>query len=213
MSAFAAWYRNSFSPRQISPTIGTINVQKPHDYNTIVFFQFRFQICNGLTNQKLQILDGVLVALFLGAQIVLPKMIVLNGAQFVSITDTNMQPTDRIFNMTRFENKVQQIYSDFWCRRPENRAFKVWCSDNPPPAILYDTSVDVKNVNVENLKLKADEWGQNALTDIGDAVFMRIFEDKRFAKNKSILRITEPCEFWFNVKVKEGTDFWDEFWR
>ncbi|CAL1162590.1 unnamed protein product [Cladocopium goreaui] len=209
----AAWYRQSISSVQSAPRTMTTNLQTSQSYSSTMPFQFRFQICNGLTNQKLQILDGVLVALFLGAQIVLPKMIALNGAQFLSITDMNMQPTDRIFNMRRFENKIQQTYSNFWCRRREHQAFKIWCSDNPPPAILYDTNIDIKNVNVEHLKLKPDEWGQNALTDIGDAAFMRIFEDKRFIMDKSILRITEPCEFWFNVKVKEGTDFWDEFWK
>jgi len=72
-------------------------------------FQFKFHICNGLTNQKLQLLDGTLAGLFLGAQIVLPKTIVLNGAQFVSVTDQNRQPLDHIFNMTRFETMIQQV--------------------------------------------------------------------------------------------------------
>ena len=72
-------------------------------------FQFKFHICNGLTNQKLQLLDGALAGLFLGAQIVLPKTIVLNGAQFVSVTDQNRQPLDHMFNMTRFETMIQQV--------------------------------------------------------------------------------------------------------
>jgi hypothetical protein len=72
-------------------------------------FQFEFHVCNGLTNQKIQLLDGALAGLFLGAQIVLPKAIMLNGAQFVSVTDQNMQPLDHIFNMTRFEIMIQQL--------------------------------------------------------------------------------------------------------
>ena len=72
-------------------------------------FQFEFHVCNGLTNQRIQLLDGALAGLFLGAQIVLPKTIMLNGAQFVSVTDHNMQPLDHIFNMTRFETMVQQL--------------------------------------------------------------------------------------------------------
>ena len=75
-------------------------------------FQFKFHICNGLTNQKLQLLDGALAGLFLGAQIVLPETIVLNGAQFVSVTDQNRQPLDHIFNMTRFETMIQQVQLD-----------------------------------------------------------------------------------------------------
>lgn len=72
-------------------------------------FQFKFNVCNGLTNQRLQLLDGALASLFLGAQIVLPKTIMLNGAQFVSVTDQNRQPLNHLFNMTRFETMIQQV--------------------------------------------------------------------------------------------------------
>ena len=72
-------------------------------------FQFEFHVCNGLTNQRIQLLDGALAGLFLGAQIVMPKTIMLNGAQFVSVTDQNLQPLDHIFNMTRFEIMIQQL--------------------------------------------------------------------------------------------------------
>ena len=93
---------------------GHVMVTHAHKKNKIMQdlhmpFQFEFHVCNGLTNQKIQLLDGALAGLFLGAQIVLPKAIMLNGAQFVSVTDQNMQPLDHIFNMTRFEIMIQQL--------------------------------------------------------------------------------------------------------
>lgn len=74
-----------------------------------VKFQFKFDICHGLTNQRLQLLDGALVGLFLGAQLMLPKNVTLNGAQFVRVKDQNYQPLDQMFNLTRFETAVQQL--------------------------------------------------------------------------------------------------------
>jgi len=176
-------------------------------------FQFKFQICNGLTNQRLQLLDGLLVGLFLGAQIVLPKMIVMNGAQFVLVTDLNMQPMDRIFNMVRLEQMIQQQFLEFWCQRREHHAFKVWCAEAPPPAIVYDDGIDVP---IESLQLRPGDWGPDALIQVGESSFTRIIERKPPKSGTGphpIIQIREPCEFWFNVKVVEGNDFWDEFWK
>ena len=215
-SAVAAWHGLFAHQLQNPHEVAAVAVEKRNvvvSHDGHLPFQFQFQICNGLTNQKLQILDGILVALFLGAQIVLPKMIVLNGAQFVSVTNLNTQPIDQIFNMSRLEKQIQRQYSDFWCRRPGHRAFNIWCTGMPPSAILYDTSIDVEHIQVENLKLEADEWGPDALLEVGEFSFERVLKQTDWIINRKILRITEPCEFWFHVKVVEGTDFWDEFWK
>ena len=193
--------------------------KREHDVLSIdggnVPFQFKLQICNGLTNQRLQLLDGLLVGLFLGAQIVLPKMIVMNGAQFVLVTDLNMQPMDRIFNMVRLEQMIQQQFLDFWCQRREHHAFKIWCAEAPPPAIVYDDD-DGIDVPIEHLHLRPGEWGPDALIQVGESNFIRSIE-KKSQKNGNgphpIIQIRENCEFWFNVKVVEGNDFWDEFWK
>ncbi|MCV6601210.1 MAG: hypothetical protein OIF54_06560, partial [Cohaesibacter sp.] len=95
----------------------------------------------------------------------------------------------------------------------EHHAFKVWCADKPPPAIVYDDGVDVP---IENLQLRPGDWGPDALIQVGESSFTRIIERKS-PKNVNgphpIIQIREPCEFWFNVKVVEGNDFWDEFWK
>ena len=155
--------------------------KREHDVLSIdggnVPFQFKLQICNGLKNQRLQLLDGLLVGLFLGAQIVLPKMIVMNGAQFVLVTDLNMQPMDRIFNMVRLEQMIQQQFLDFWCQRREHHAFKIWCAEAPPPAIVYDDD-DGIDVPIEHLHLRPGEWGPDALIQVGESNFIRSIEKK-----------------------------------
>eukprot|EP00435_Cladocopium_sp_Y103_P040371 s332_g11.t1 len=179
-------------------------------------FQFKFGVCNGLTNQKIQLLDGALAGLFLGAQIVLPKTIMMNGAQFVSVTDQNMQPLDHLFNMTRFETEMQQLYSDFWCRHKQFRACKIWCSDTPPAAITYDEAPEATKAatKIVDVELKPKDWAANGLTQVGEVAFKHIFDEKPQNSSKvRILRITVPCEFWFQLKVVEGDAFWEEFWK
>ena len=177
-------------------------------------FQFRFHICNGLTNQRLQLLDGVLAGLFLGAQILLPKDIMLNGAQFVSVVDHNMKPLTHIFNMSKFEALTQRMFYDFWCRVPRRRlrASKLWCNDKAPPAISYEAMFD----NAESIETPK-KWTPEGLLEKGEDVFKQVqiedVEDPLSIKSIKTLRITVPCEFWFQLKVVEGNAFWEEFWK
>jgi len=178
-------------------------------------FQFRFHICNGLTNQRLQLLDGVLAGLFLGAQILLPKDIMLNGAQFVSVVDHNMKPLSHIFNMSKFEALTQKMFYDFWCRVPRRRlrASKLWCNDKAPPAIVFYEAMFDNAESIETPK----KWTPEDLLETGEDVFKQMkierVEDLVSIKNIKTLRITVPCEFWFQLKVVEGNAFWEEFWK
>eukprot|EP00438_Fugacium_kawagutii_P034452 Skav206304 [mRNA] locus=scaffold4747:35467:37524:+ [translate_table: standard] len=216
---FITWYLQNASLEALTPPEALKHQQQQQYYaaasrrDTPKFapLQFKFEICNGLTNQKLQILDGALVGLFLGAQIIFPKGIVMNGAQFVSVSNLNLKPADHIFNMTRFEKRMQQHYADFWCRRPSSEAFRLWCSDSPPAAIVYDNEIPADAV--QDVKLKAEQWGPEALVAFGNGAYQRIFAESRLTLRSLVFRIIEPCQFWFNVKVVEGTAFWNEFWR
>ena len=95
----------------------------------------------------------------------------------------------------------------------KNRAFKIWCSETPPAAIVYD---DETPTTVVDIKLKRKDWAAKALTQAGEVALKHISDYKNSMekmRNNRILRITVPCEFWFEVKVVEGGDFWDEFWK
>eukprot|EP00434_Breviolum_minutum_P042447 symbB.v1.2.037781.t1/scaffold5674.1/size24704/2 len=184
----------------------------PH--NNFAPLQFKFDLCKGFTNQRLQILDGVLAAMFLGAQVLMPKTIALD-AQFPALShpnEQNEQSLDYIFNMDRFEQRVQLMYIDFWCRLPKFRAFKIWCANKPPAAIVYTED----GAQIEDVKL--DGWKPDHLISFGESV-LEIFETKGKDEKPEqtipvkFFRITESCEFYVKVKVAEGTEFWDWFWE
>ena len=168
-------------------------------YGNSVPLQFQFSTCSGLTNQKLQLIDGIMVGLFMGAQIVLP-------------------PADGVFNMIRFEEKMQQLFADFWCRRRSFLAFKIWCVADPPPAIVYDREV---HLPVEDLNLQPREMEPESLAQFGEYALKRKSEEMQIMMRSSILRITVACDFWVHVKVLEDDSysgerthsFWEEFWK
>ena len=174
--------------------------------------QFKFDLCKGFTNQRLQILDGVLTAMFLGAQVLMPKTIALDAQFTKGQNEQYFNPSlDFIFNMDRFEQRVQLMYIDFWCRLPKFRAFKIWCANKPPAAIVYADGAQVEDV-------KLDGWKSDHLISFGESL-LEILQKKRDEKpNQTIplkfFRITvESCEFCVKVKIVEGTEFWDWFWE
>eukprot|EP00438_Fugacium_kawagutii_P024740 Skav213490 [mRNA] locus=scaffold3849:105905:112205:- [translate_table: standard] len=155
----------------------------------------------------------------------LPKNVTLNGAQFVRVTDQNHQPLDQMFNLTRFETAVQQLYHDYWCRQKKLRGWKIWCQEQPPAAIVFQEPADAL---VEDLHLEPDDWSPQGLTEVGEMAHEQIYhEDMRRSSSNwmrstaalarggkvSVLRIEVPCEFWFRVRVVEGSAFWNEFWK
>ena len=158
-------------------------------------FQFKVSMCHGLTNQRIQLLDGVLAALFLGAQIVLPQQIAFNGAQFVD-ADANLQPLEKLFNLAQFQRAVQSLYRDFWCRRGNSSAFGVWCLKATP--CIVEELLPALELNLS----------QAAMTPEG---LMNFGELAR--KSHGNVQVKAGCDFWFKMKVKEGTEFWEMFWK
>ena len=157
-------------------------------------FQFQVSMCHGLTNQRIQLLDGVLAALFLGAQIVLPQQIAFNGAQFVDV-HSNMQPLEKLFDLATFQRAVQSLYRDFWCRRGNSSAFGVWCL-KATPCIVRELLPALEL----NLSAKMTPEG---LTSFGE----------QSRKSHGNVQVKAACDFWFKMKVKEGTEFWEMFWK
>lgn len=78
---------------------------------------------------------------------------------------------------------------------------------------MYD---DETPTTVVDVKLKRKDWAASGLTQVGEVALKHISDANNSMeknRNKRILRITVPCEFWFEVKVVEGGAFWDEFWK
>mmetsp|Transcript_74879 Transcript_74879/g.178754 ORF Transcript_74879/g.178754 Transcript_74879/m.178754 type:complete len:761 (+) Transcript_74879:59-2341(+) len=171
--------------------------------------QFQYQLCHGLTNQRLQLIDGILVALFLGAQVVLPEKMQWNGAQFMDVSDVNMQPLSRIWNMPRLKRQVQDLYTEFWCRRKE-LASNVWCATLPAAAIVFDPN---QSASFEAVRMHLDQWTPERLLKKGQELW-RNSTDRSWSElaPSQVLRIVEPCEFWFKTKVTEDSEMWHWFW-
>ena len=109
---------------------------------------------------------------------------------------------DRIFNMVRLEQMIQQQFLDFWCQRREHHAFKVWCAEAPPPTASPATA-----------------WWLGTWCPqfrLVNQVSLALLKKNR---QRMAMALTQPyrsekiCEFWFKVKVVEGNDFCDEFWK
>ena len=125
--------------------------------------------------------------------------------------------SDRMSNFTVLGIAPLTRYHDFWCRQKKLRAFKIWCSDMPPAAIAYGRMHDTDADPVVDIKLKTKDWAADGLTQVGEMALKHILDEKseksRNFTKRNVLRISVPCEFWFQVKVVEGSPFWDEFWK
>ena len=76
--------------------------------------------------------------------------------------------------------------------------------------------------NVVDVK-KPKDWSANGLIQVGETAIKNALDSKgekrekeqhdKSKKHKASMRITVGCKFWFHLKVVEGNDFWEEFWK
>ena len=85
----------------------------------------------------------------------------------------------------------------------------------PPAAVAYSGMHSADADSVVDIKLKTKDWAADGLTQVGEIALKHIFDEKsrNSTGKKKIFRISVPCEFWFQLKVVEGSEFWDEFWK
>lgn len=79
--------------------------------------QFAFELCHGFAEQRFQLIDGLLVGLLLGAQVVLPERMALNGAHDGTSDSVESRPLSDVYDMERLIQAVQHIYTKYWCAR------------------------------------------------------------------------------------------------
>ena len=113
--------RATTEPRSESTHLEQFGSLAPEDVpfdQRITPVQFEFELCHGFAEQRFQLIDGLLVGLLLGAQVVLPERMVLNGAHDgTSDSVESIRPLSEFYDMERLIQAVQHIYTKYWCAR------------------------------------------------------------------------------------------------
>ena len=106
----------------------------------------KINVCNGLTNQRIALVDGIVIGLLLGAQIALPDAVPLDGVQFMgSDVNRKMAPLSRMYDMAKLTATVRALYTDYWCdkSRRGKDTILAWCSAHERPVFVHKASASV----------------------------------------------------------------------
>lgn len=182
----------------------------------------KIDLCNGLTNQRIALIDGIVMGLMLGMQILLPDRIPLDGTEKIDGIDHQMRPPSELFDVKNLSIAVNDLYTEFWCEKHMHEApSSLWCGEGAHNAFVTTASAEeVESAFVEvhgvdpNVKiLSIDSRGSmdsstllayrhmlfNGITRVLDA------QERAFLDAKCTL---------FRLQVDEADqELWKLYWR
>ena len=176
-----------------------------------------FHVCNGLTNQRMALLDGLLLGLLLGAQVRMRATIPSNGNEFLPRGAKYEKSVEDLFNMPLFVHELKKVYVDYWCERRHKPESDLWCSQSGDsewePFLLVKPKLDKPPAGFGSTSLHelAQKKGGHYLS-LGTKQIDRIRE--RILAHHRDTFIEAGCPL-FALAVKEDSesDIWGLFWR
>lgn len=173
------------------------------------------EVCNGLTNQRISLVQGITQAIIIGAQIVMPSYLPSNGTEIPGVVSSNnLVAFDSIFDGKAFDEAVRVIYSKYWCARPHLPQSKLWCGHhrNVHDPVLRSRTVS-EVVDLVRLSKPLMSWRKlHGLKspELSSAIGPRLFREfSRSAMGWGVL--DRGCTM-FSLRVLEGGSAWDLFW-
>ena len=139
--------------------------------------------------QHFHLVGGLVVALFLGAQVVLPQ----KGGSF------------HAFDMNTTESSVRQLFTHFWCSQAPSSAQKLWCGEALEAIRLGESKVG-QELATHTWALSVDHWNSEELLRVGEGVWQK-------RKPSQISRLTLGCDLWSQLKISEGSQMFNWFWK
>jgi GDP-fucose protein O-fucosyltransferase len=177
---------------------------------------FAFDVCNGLTNQRISLLHGTVVGILLGAQISFPDMVPFDGMEYGPDrrSKQNVRDVSIIYDMTLFKEKVSGIFRSHWCGPSSDNATSSWCnSDAKSPIISSYSRSEVmaafsgQNSSETVWKLPLNIRNAKSIANAG-LDFLSVVEKSSYSSGL----LKRSCGL-FGLSVVEGTLEWDLFWR
>ncbi|CAJ1393570.1 unnamed protein product [Effrenium voratum] len=162
--------------------------------------QLPLNLCGNLAQQRLQMLNSLLAALLLGAQVVLPETMA-DGRTSLS----------QIFDMHVLQRTMDSLYTEYWCGRRSRRAHAFWCTATMVPGTVWRRATD--GPEVERVPLEAKSLGAKELKALGEKLWLqrapkKLPEEVPFA----VAHLEVGCDFWKQVKSVEEDVAWRSFW-
>jgi len=185
----------------------------------------RIHACNGLTNQRIGLLDGITMGVILGAQILLPDSIPFNGVQFRSKRNVNrnLQGLGDMFNLTMLENEVSELYHDYWCDRPEEAPAGIWCNGDGKSPLIYGSeslarSFDVMSERDDDVHVNYLHRVEAFTSESIGVLRAEVYDNLGHGNSYKISEVPDRilvdvgCTH-FALHVDELDDTWPVFWR
>ena len=184
----------------------------------------KIDVCNGLTNQRIALVDGIVMGLTLGTQILLPDSMPFNGVEMENIDiERQMKPLSEMFDMKTLAKRVDELYQDYWCgKRLHEPQSAWWCGQNPYHAFVTESSAAMVmdafferhgvDSSVKILSIEADGPidGQNVLT-YRRMLYNSVTSSAHGERGQGVL--DAKCTL-FRLRVVEGeSDLWELFWK
>lgn len=137
--------------------------------------------------QHFHLVGGLLVALFLGAQVVVPE-----------------KGTFHPFDLAITEGRVRQLFTTFWCSQAPSGSQSLWCGDTLE-TLRWEPKASAQ-VTVQTWALTVDQWNAEELMRVGEVVWTK-------RKPAQISRLTLGCDLGSQLKISEGSQMFTWFWR
>uniref|UniRef100_A0A7S1XX08 Nucleotide-diphospho-sugar transferase domain-containing protein n=1 Tax=Phaeomonas parva TaxID=124430 RepID=A0A7S1XX08_9STRA len=187
----------------------------------------KIEVCNGLINQRIALLEGIALGVILGAQVLLPVHMPFNGVELpkqpTRTMDRNLQRLERMFDLDALQAGATELYRDHWCKRSDEPASKTWCHGFQRPALLYGNATEAMEDAISILGRKRRnvlslQWGAGAKSE---ALSVLEAAQREFyagvanlggdAGSPHVL-LDLGCTL-FSLAVDETTESWSIFWR
>lgn len=172
------------------------------------------EVCNGLTNQRISLVQGVAQAIIVGAQVLLPLHIPSDGTEIPGIRNSQRSvPLNLIYNGDAFQESVRAIYLDYWCARPSMPQSKIWCNSEG----LYDPVLKNKDAwsSVDSLRVSKSHSNWRKLKDVRSPDASQAFGQgifREFSNSRSGWGVLDRGCTMFSLEVVEENAAWDLFW-
>lgn len=172
------------------------------------------EICHGLTNQRISLLQSVVQGVLMGAQLILPSEMPSDGTEFqASEVKNSTIPLDFFFDMPHFHMKIRSEYRKYWCKRPSLPQHMAWCNPDAAldPVLSHRDAANVVSIAQASKERSWIEFGNShripkETIRLGKSLFTS------FAATKMGMGVLHrPCSL-FSLAVSEGSEEWEIFW-
>lgn len=173
------------------------------------------EVCNGLTNQRISIVQGITHAIIVGAQVLIPVHMPSNGTEVLGIASSkDIIDFNSIFDGEAFAKSLRAIYHIYWCARRHLPQAEIWCNPDSEFDPVVKSLQTWRAVETVRSTRSHSHWRSlSGLRSPSHSIAMGPSIFSEFASSINGWGVLDRGCTMFSLEVKEDGPVWDLFWE